>query len=322
MVLPFALRAACGAMLLVTLTVVTAHAQNYPNARTGGNYMHNYLLPPAASSTPWWPSWSPDGQWLAFAMDGSLWRMRVTNGRADGAAEELLREKEFLSSPEWSPDGRYLAYTADDDGRSINVRVVNLATGVVTAVTTGAFVNIEPAWSPDGRRLAYVTTAPNGFYNIAVTDITDGRPGSTIQVTTDHKFGGPRLYFSDEDVHLSPAWSPDGKELLFVSNRGIPLGSGGVWRAPVEADVMNGGRARLIHKEETLYRTRPQWSPDGKRFVCASHLGGQFTNLFVLPTVGGEPYKMTFGSMTPSSRDGRRTASGSRTSRTSRACPS
>ncbi|MCC7179584.1 MAG: CehA/McbA family metallohydrolase [Acidobacteria bacterium] len=295
MVLPFALRAACGAMLLVTLTVVTAHAQNYPNARTGGNYMHNYLLPPAASSTPWWPSWSPDGQWLAFAMDGSLWRMRVTNGRADGAAEELLREKEFLSSPEWSPDGRYLAYTADDDGRSINVRVVNLATGVVTAVTTGAFVNIEPAWSPDGRRLAYVTTAPNGFYNIAVTDITDGRPGSTIQVTTDHKFGGPRLYFSDEDVHLSPAWSPDGKELLFVSNRGIPLGSGGVWRAPVEADVMNGGRARLIHKEETLYRTRPQWSPDGKRFVYASHLGGQFTNLFVLPTVGGEPYKMTFG---------------------------
>ena len=40
---------------------------------------------------------------------------------------------------------------------------------------------------------------------------------------------------------------------------------------------------------------RPQWSPDGKRFIYASHLGGQFTNLFVLPTVGGEPYKMTFG---------------------------
>ncbi len=58
---------------------------------------------------------------------------------------------------------------------------------------------------------------------------------------------------------------------------------------------MNSGKAVLIHKEETLFRTRPQWSIDGKRFVYASHLGGQYTNLFVLPTMGGEPYKMTFG---------------------------
>ena len=50
-----------------------------------------------------------------------------------------------------------------------------------------------------------------------------------------------------------------------------------------------------MHKEETLFRTRPQWSPDGKRMVYASHLGGQYTELFVLPTTGGEPYKMTFG---------------------------
>ncbi|MBI4473984.1 MAG: PD40 domain-containing protein, partial [Acidobacteria bacterium] len=41
----------------------------YPNARSGGNYMHNDYVPPAGSSTPWWPSWSPDGQWIAFAMD-------------------------------------------------------------------------------------------------------------------------------------------------------------------------------------------------------------------------------------------------------------
>jgi WD40 repeat protein len=285
--------AACVAVLL--LAADAASAQTYPNARTGGNYMHNYLLPPAASSTPWWPSWSPDGQWVAFAMSGSLWRMKVANGRGDGVAEELLREKEYLSSPEWSRDGRYLAYTADDDGKSINVRVLNLATGVVTAVTTGAHVNIEPAWSPDGRRLAYVTTAPNGYYNVAVVDMADGRPGEPIYVTRDHKYGAPRLYFSDEDVHLSPAWSPDGRELLLVSNRGIPLGSGGIWRVPVAADVMSTDRARLIHKEETLYRTRPQWSPDGKRLVYASHLGGQFTNLFVLPAQGGEPYKMTFG---------------------------
>ena len=295
MTLPRGWRTLPRALLLLLLGSTLAWAQAYPNARTGGNYMHNYLLPPAASSTPWWPTWSPDGQWVAFAMDGTLWRMEVTNGRGNGVAEELLREDDYLSSPEWSPDGRFLAFTADDDGKSINIQVLELATGVVTAVTTDEFVNFEPAWSPDGKRLAYVSTAPSGFFNIVIVAMAEGRPGERVQVTTDHRFGGPRLYFTDEDVHLSPAWSPDGRELLLVSNRDIPLGSGGVWRVPVERDVMNGHRARLIHKEETLYRTRPQWSPDGKRFVYASHLGGQFTNLFVLPTSGGEPYKMTFG---------------------------
>jgi TolB protein len=281
--------------LLGSLAPSLASAQVYPAARSGGNYMHNYYLPPAASSSPWWPSWSPDGMGLAFAMDGSLWRMHVTNGRADGIAEEVLREPAFLSSPEYSPDGRYLAYTADDDGKSINVRVLNLSTGETTAITTGTHVNVEPAWSPDSKRLAYVSTAPNGFFNVFVAGIDNGRLGTVVQVTTDHNFGRDRLYFGDTDVHLAPSWSPDGKELLLVSNRGIPLGSGGVWRVPVEADVMNSGKAVLIHKEETLFRTRPQWSIDGKRFIYASHLGGQFTNLFVLPTMGGEPYKMTFG---------------------------
>ena len=282
-------------LVLIPALPSVALAQVYANAKSGGNYMQNYYLPPAASSTPWWPSWSPDGQWLAFAMDGSLWRMKVANGRADGVAEELLRESTYLSSPEWSPDGKFLAYTADDDGKSINIKILNVATGQSTAITTGAFENLEPAWSPDGRRLVYVSTAPNGYFNVFVAPIDNGRAGTPIQVTTDHKFGRDRLYFGDPDVHISPSWSPDGQELLLVSNRGIPLGSGGVWRVPVIADVMNSGKAVLIHKEETLYRTRPQWSPDGKRFIYSSHLGGQFTNLFVLPTVGGEPYKMTFG---------------------------
>jgi TolB protein len=287
---------AVGALLkfvvLVLVAVPAADAQVYPAARTGGNYMHNYYLPPAASSTPWWPSWTPDGKRVAFAMDGSLWTIAV----GSSVAHELLYSaKEYLSSPEYSPDGRWLAYTADDDGRSINLRVLNVATGASTDLTTGSQVNLEPAWSPDGKRLAYVSTAPNGYFNVFVMEVADGKPGRVTQVTTDHDFGRERLYFSPIDVHISPAWSPDGRELLLVSNRGIPLGSGGIWRVPAGADVMGTAQAKLIHKEETLYRTRPQWSPDGKRMIYASHLGGQYTQLFVLPATGGEPYKMTFG---------------------------
>jgi Tol biopolymer transport system component len=62
---------------------------------------------------------------------------------------------------------------------------------------------------------------------------------------------------------------------------------------PVEAHAM--ARARIIYQEQTLYRTRPDWSHDGKMIIYSSHLGGRFNNLFVLPVGGGEPYKMTFG---------------------------
>ncbi len=262
----------------------------HPVAKTGGNYMLNYYLPPSGSSTPWWPSWSPDGKALAFAMDGSIWRIRV----GESTAEEIVYAPEYLSSPEWSPDGRWVAYTADD-GRAIHLRLLELASGRSTALTEGASLNLDPAWSPDGRRLAYVSTEPNGYYNIRVMEIDEGRRGPVLAVTTDHGFGRDRLYFGEIDLHISPTWSPDGRELVFVSNRGIPLGSGALWRAPVEAGVMDTGKARIIHKEETLYRTRPHWSRDGARIVYASHLGGQDTNLFVLPAGGGEPYKLSFG---------------------------
>src|SRR5688572_28759627 len=53
--------------LLLSVSYVAAPKAPYPAAKHGGNYMFNYCLPPAPSTTPWAPAWSPDGKWIAVA---------------------------------------------------------------------------------------------------------------------------------------------------------------------------------------------------------------------------------------------------------------
>ena len=55
------------------------------------------------------------------------------------------------------------------------------------------------------------------------------------RITEDRESGLPRYYYNGVDQFLSPTWSPDGRELILVSNRGHVWGSGGFWRMPARA---------------------------------------------------------------------------------------
>ena len=264
---------------------------SYPWARHGGNYMENFYFPPAPSSTPWAPAWSPDGTAIAVGMSGSIWSIDPVTG----VATELTRGAKYHSMPTWSPDGRWIIYTADDGGNTIQLEILDTESGETTALTDDDFVYVDPVFSPDGSRVAYVSTAPSGYFNLYIRSVRDGQwSGEEVAVSSDNNFGRSRLYFGDQDMHITPAWLPNGNELLLVSNRDVALGSGNVVRVPAEADGM--ARRQTVLAEQTLYRTRPDVSLDGKRFIYSSTSGtaDQFNNLYVQPTVGGEPYKLTF----------------------------
>jgi Tol biopolymer transport system component len=269
------------------LALATAAWSQPVRARFASGYMYSYYVPQSAS-TPWRPTWSPDGTEIAFAMSGSIWKIRV----GDTTAHELTANKSHDSAPAWSPDGRWIAYSSED-AQSVNLMLLNGATGESTAITSGAGLNLEPSWSPDGKRLAFVKGDGLGTFHIHAAPFDGSRVGAPVRLTQPNSFGRARLYFGTNDDHISPTWSPDGRELILVANRGIPLGSGAIWRAPAEPNLM--AKAKMLLREETLYRTQPQWSRDGKRILYSSHRGSQFNNLYVLPAEGGEPYQLTFG---------------------------
>src|SRR5439155_123181 len=143
-------------------------------------------------------------------------------------------------------------------------------------------------WSPDGTELIYSMQGSLWRQRIgsqAATQLTSG-PAYDYQ----------------------PDWSPDGKEIMLVSNRGHIHGTGGLWRM----EARPGGAMRDLRYEETTWKARPDWSSDGTRVVYSSYLGRQWNQLWLTTSEGGDPFPLTYGEFDATaprwSRDGTRIA--------------
>ncbi len=251
---------------------------------TGEPYTLECYLPQITNG-PNFPSWSPDGTELAFAMKGSIWRMKPGE-----AAYELTTDQGYASMPAWSPDGNWIAYTSDLN-ETIHIKLLNLRDGTTRQITTGNSINVEPEWSPDGTKLAYVSTHPNGNYNIYVMPFASGIPGTAAMITSDFELKPPTVYYGKWALHIHPTWTRDGKELILISNRDNKHGSGGFYRMRAEP----GAPLVRFHYEETTWKARPTLSPDGAKLVYSSYLGGQWQQLWAMPPKGGDAFPLTYG---------------------------
>ena len=116
----------------------------------------------------------------------------------------------------------------------------------------------DPQLSPGLDKVAYVTVKADGKRDDY---------GSTIWVAN-RSDGAPVSFLSGgKDRH--PRWSPDGRQLLFVSDRGMEEGERGnsLWVSPVY-----GGEPRLVIRMESGVE-QPQWSANGNKIVFVSNVG-------------------------------------------------
>ncbi len=290
------MRIRCAQFLAVILALLAiapiAPAQRkpvLPQIKLPHPYYYREMYLPQLTSGPSSVTWSPDSREVIYSMGGSLWRQRIDSE----TAQQLTDGAGYDYQPDWSPDGKsvvFVSYLHD----TMELFKLDLESGKFTQITKDSAVDVEPRWSPDGTRIVYVSTAYHGRFHIFVLDAVEEpveNKASIVRLTEETKSTLPRYYYAEYDTEIHPTWSRDGKEILFVSNRGHIYGTGGFWRMRAEPFA----EAREIHYEETTWKARPDFSPDGTKILYSSYLGRQWHQLWVMPANGGDAFPISYG---------------------------
>src|SRR5690242_10812364 len=249
-------------------------------------YYYRELYLPQLTSGPSGVCWMPDSREVVYSMAGSLWSQKLDSGEA----VQLTDGRGYDYQPDCSPDGKSVVYVSYEKD-AMELWLLELASGKATPLTRGGAVNVEPRWSPDGKRMVFVSTSYNKRFHIFRGDFAGGKLENVIRLTGETKSDLPRYYYSAYDMEINPAWTPDGKRILYISNKGHIHGTGGFWLQEAEP----GAAAREIHYEETNRKARPDSSPEGSRMVYSSYLGRQWQQLWVMPAAGGDAFPISYG---------------------------
>jgi serine/threonine protein kinase/Tol biopolymer transport system component len=150
------------------------------------------------------PMWSPDGKWIAFARTGASGEGIVIIPALGGPERKIVTEATSRYTS-WTPDSRYILFCrAEDRG----LYAISVATGerkkILDSIGGGSPIGAGIV-SPDGRRIA-VLSQRAGVFVLPVS--ADLKPeGETKQITPDWPI-------------VSPRWTPDGSEIVFIRSFG------------------------------------------------------------------------------------------------------
>lgn len=152
------------------------------------------------------PTWSPDGQTIAYLSDATGEYEVYVRPQGGGEARRLTKDGGvWRFAPRWSPDSKKLVF----GDRQHRLRILDVASGAVTEVDQGTREDLDGyTWSPDSRWIAYEKSHENRIPGIALYSLESGK---TFQL-------GDGL-----TPDTSPMWSPDGQYLFFLSDRDFNL---------------------------------------------------------------------------------------------------
>ena len=222
------------------------------------------------------PTFSADGKKIAFTTnrDGND-EVYVMN--ADGTEQtNLTKNAADDYGPAFSPDGKKIAFTSFRNGNT-DVYVIDSDGTDLKRLTKNSDFDGEPAWSPDGTRIAFTTQQRNGDNDNEIYVMKPRPEGKTNRPKNLTKSPG-----DDE----RPNWSPDGKQIVFATNRGF----GGTYAIyKMNAD---GTGATHLTVNQSSFDYSPAWSPDGNFIMFQSTVSGN-TDLWRMNANGSNQFNLT-----------------------------
>jgi dipeptidyl aminopeptidase/acylaminoacyl peptidase len=269
------------------------------------------------------PQFSPDGEWVAYTVstidlekdkrDTDIWMVSW-----DGGEEiRLTSSPDGESRPRWSPDNRTLAFLAsrgdeDQKKKGSQVWLLDRRGGEAQRLTDIKGGISDFAWSPDGQRLVLVVSDPNPDDEPEQKEGWKRKTKPPLLIDRYHFKEDRQGYLVNLHEHLwvfdlgtrkgeaitsgayddrTPAWSPDGKQVAFVSNRAPdPDRSSDSNIYVIEARP--GAEPRPATTFAGPDGGRPAWSPDGQWIAYLQGDEPRFSaynlnKLAVVPAAGG-----------------------------------
>jgi dipeptidyl aminopeptidase/acylaminoacyl peptidase len=229
------------------------------------------------------PAWSPDSRQLAFLSDsGTDIQQQLYVFPLSGAARKLTSLTGPLADPAWSPDGKSIAFLFSENAPrradpllamlpetgviadkvyEQRLAVIDVASGKVTQVSPADMYVYEFDWSPDSHSFALLAAPGAGDANWYVAQLYTLNLAAPVL----------KPIYKPHFQIACPRWSPDGKNIAFISGLMSDEGfiGGDIFVAPLD-----GGTARNLTPGIPASPASLHWRSSGE-IMFAENVDGQ-----------------------------------------------